>query len=578
MGKKLGVFILVACLLIGIVPAEAAYNKTFDVWDGSVTENWVQDSKHKPYASGYNTSIVDTMGTYYIDSAADFIAFRNAIFEGADTTADFGGIAPLTPFWRCTVELRCNIDLNNINLAYGIGSDYAYVGRTGNTKGEWNFFGGIFNGNGYVIKNINIDPNKPDGAKTQPKENSFDNDDNNVNEAVEAAKKYLGLFGYFKGDNDAAQPYGGRIMNLHLEDVEITLPDEDIAYRAGALIGYGLNDVNIASCSVKNVTFKRNVATDTQPRCYIGGMAGYLESTATHIRNSYVDGVDFSQLPGGLYITNLFMSGMFNANNLNFLNIYSKDVKKCESEFVAGSTPTQAPYYYDSLIYTVGGTFTPGYNNGKAYAEVPERYINKAKQDTVKIGTWNHDGNADTPEVDNIVGTYTVAGASFAGGGTAANRSYPYYMMPVSTGYSLDYTPTASERIILGTNAKLMSNGQEVTAIPETATEVTAQVEIMNATREAQEVEVIIVGYKDGELERVVSETLTAEAATVNLNNGAASSALGSVIVKPSVDTGWAKVTTTKSISTEGLDEIKVFCWNALSDLLPISISGSIEK
>ncbi len=567
MVKTLAALVLTLCMVLGMIPANAAYNKTFDVWDGSVTENWIQDSKHKAYGAGYNTAIVDTLGTYYIDSAADFIAFRNAIYEGVDRTADYGG-GPTTPFWRCTVELRCNIDLNNINLAYGIGSDYATVKLSG--KGEWYRFAGTFNGNGYVIKGISIDPNKPDGAKVQPTESYYDDDDNNVNEAVEAVKTngFIGLFSYFRGDNDATQPYGGRIMNLHLEDVEITLPDEDISYRAGALIGYGLYDVNIASCSVKNVTFKRNAATNTQPRCYIGGMAGFLESTTTYIRNSYVKGVDFSQLPGGLYMTNLYASGMMNVINLNFLNIYSMDVKENNAEFLAGSTPTSGIYFYDSLIYTVGGTFTAGYANGRAYAEVPTRIINNVRQDAsnIKLG-------------EQPVNVYSAAAGGFAGGGTAGDRSYPYYMMPIDNGgYTIDYTPTASERIILGRDAKLLAGDAEVTAIPETATEVTAQVEILNSTREAQEVDVVIAGYKDGKLVRTAAETLTATAATVNLNNGAASDALGSVCVKPSVDTGWAKVNTTKSISTEGLDTIKVFCWNALGDLYALSPSLEITN
>ena len=58
-------------------------------------------------------------------------------------------------------------------------------------------------------------------------------------------------------------------------------------------------------------------------------------------------------------------------------------------------------------------------------------------------------------------------------------------------------------------------------AIPSTsgtATEVTAQVEIVNATRETQEVDVIIAGYKGGKLEAFVAETLNAEVAAVNFN------------------------------------------------------------
>ena len=548
MAKKLGVFILIACLLIGIVPAEAAYNKTFDVWDGSVTENWF--AKTKPEYTK-DTNFRDK--TLYIDSAADFIAFRNAVCDGTTYPAWGGG--PVYNFWQCTIKLRCDIDLNNINLQFGAGANKAFYGK--------------FDGNGHVIKNIKINPNVADGAKTQPET------------AVSAASssEFIGLFGKVIGDNDATAAHGGRIINLHLENVEITLPDDDIVYKAGALIGYGKSDVNIASCSVKNVTFKRNNAvSNNKNRSLIGGMAGFLEGTATYIRNSYVKGVDFSQLPGGMYMTNLYASGMANISGLNFLNIYSMDVKKNNAEFLLGNgAPTSGIYFFDSLIYPMGGTFTAGYNNGRAFAEVPERYVNSVKQEKVTIGTWDHDGNGDTAKVDNVVGTYKGEITGFSGGGTNADRSYAYYMIS-DGGFGLDYTPTASERIIIGKNAKLMSDGVEVTKIPETATEVTAQVEIVNSTREAQEVDVVIAGYKAGKLVRVVSETLTAAAASTPTNNGANSNALGATITKPSVDTGWAKVTTTESISTEGLDEIKVFCWNELSDLLPISISGSIEK
>ena len=100
-------------------------------------------------------------------------------------------------------------------------------------------FTGIFDGNGFVIKNLKITK----------------------------AQKYMGLFGYSSGT----------IMNLVMENVAIDLTYPGLSYT-GALIGY-MAGGEVSNCSVTGSLKVLTSGYDTGYDCYVGGLIGYATGT-----------------------------------------------------------------------------------------------------------------------------------------------------------------------------------------------------------------------------------------------------------------------------------------------------------
>ena len=265
------VIIMAACL-----PVLSHAEENISVWDGaSATEGWAAD-----YNPDYNVS-----QTFEINSAADFIAFRNKVLEEGTNN----------PFYSKTVNLNCDIDLHNYNLRYGLG---AWTDFSGQWYSTGCFFRGIFNGNGHVIKNITMDQTQPDKYLGT----------SDVNGAV-------GLF-----TTDSAS-----INNLGVENVNIVLPSSSSTggYFGGfASISYR---TDVTGCYVKNASFSGGWADGVVAR--IGGFSAYHRQK--DLKNSYVNGIDFtglnSSLMGYTFIGGLVCTG---DGNTNIVSCYSANVIK----------------------------------------------------------------------------------------------------------------------------------------------------------------------------------------------------------------------------------------------------------
>lgn len=535
--KKLGVIFIVCCMIVGLVPAQAAYERAFSVWDGSVTANWYDQS------TNYRNK------TLQINSAADFIAFRNAVWSGTNYPAWGGG--PNYNFWQCTVQLNCDIDLNNINLAFGIG------GVDNNTA-----FMGIFNGNGHIIKNIKINPNEPDGAVVQPAENIKTNAN-----AAENNKNRIGLFGTLVGDNDDNSLNGGRIANLHLENVEITLPNASAASApvyVGAMAGYMYNKTDIYSSSVKNVEIKGGPQTPVQGQRYIiGGMVGAI-NTGT-VKNSYVNGINFKELIPGYHCAWMYKAGMANVEGtVRLMNIYSANVSYSDLPYEYNGQPySHSTLYYDSLLNPIGSTaaFTPVASTVAAYSDAPKRITSDA-----------NNGITETSDITlaegSKIGTLST-GSSFLGDGDLS------YMIDMST-FNGGYAATGSEKMLVGRGGKLIEGESEVlTAAAANGKEIAAQFEILNSTQSAQTVDIILAGYKDGMLKDIKCETLTvpATAGKVTYNQ-----AEGLGYLLSGRKNGYSVINSTVTITSDNYDMIKAFCWNGLSGLMPIAKTAAAAE
>ena len=535
--KKLSAALCALCMFAAVVTVMAetktemvnGAKRSFDVWDGhSVTENWGAE-----YSRG---------GTLEINSAADFIAFRNRCCEEG-LNENWGGAKFKTPLYQVTVTLNCDIDLGNYNLKFGCGG-----------TDKLNSFTGKFNGNGHIIKNIKINPNERDSADVQPALNTFMND-TTENSAV-SQTKYVGLFPYLQGmDTNNGYP---SIVNLHLENVEINIP-KDMSQNevsAGAMVGYMYNTSYIASSSVKNVSFVGGPNEESYTpgkRMFLGGMVGQVHTG--YIGTSYVKGVDFTKLNDGKETSWSYKSGMANnGNSLTFFDVYSAGVKYNDDSTT----------YYDSLFYPVGSAaFTAAYNAGGANAEIPYR----KNVDTIITDIELCKNGNISCKVNNL-----KTGEKIFHGGSG-NSVYNYYMIPCDE-FGIDYPMCASEKVLMGKNGRLI----------ETDGIITAQFDVLNSTGDTQNVDIILAGYKNGELKDIKTEKIA-----VSSNNVAASIGTGSIggeqkgilgsVLKSNLTNGtrWFNYVTTSnaSLNKSDYDEIKAFCWSELGELYSLAESVS---
>ena len=199
----------------------------------------------KPYsATGTGTLVIDGVSYKYMSNGVyetvDGYAIYNA--EGLKWVADVvNATTPYTPtlFDGKTVKL-----LNNINLQ---NNEWIPIGDDRSQRTEWH---GVFDGQGYTVKNIKIT------KKT-------DREDDN--------KSSYGLFGNVKGT----------VKNVIVENVSIAGAPKFI----GALVGR-LNDGLVENCHVKNATVTCNNWT-------IGGVVGQWNNgkiSGCTIENSTIEG------------------------------------------------------------------------------------------------------------------------------------------------------------------------------------------------------------------------------------------------------------------------------------------------
>lgn len=236
------IFLSIMIVITLLMPSNiTASDSNISVWDGKTVDgDW-----------GNNYATTDT---FQIDSADDFMKFRNMVISGSN-------------FIRKTVNLNIDIDLNNNNLRYGIGMQTG----TSWTEGTDVFsFRGTFNGNGHIIKNILMDQTKTDSCL-----------------GTENKTLSIGLF---------STRGGCTLSRFGVENIHIVLPLEaptNLTYYGGIC---GFSDSTIIKlCYAKNVSFSGGW-NGAVYGAYIGGMIG--DKITSSLQSCYVSGVDFTGLSG----------------------------------------------------------------------------------------------------------------------------------------------------------------------------------------------------------------------------------------------------------------------------------------
>ncbi len=569
----------VMTLIFSIIPANAAFVETVSVWDGSVNENWLADqgitSDGQLLNRGFklaNGQLYDaSKPPIYIRSAADFIAFRNDVCEGMDASATQAWYGLDKPYLSATVELMCDIDLNGLNLKYGIGG-----------MNDFAAFMGRFNGNGHTIKNIKINPNLPDAAEIQPGPNTRAGD-TDTNWVVEhsSSPEAVGLFPYTKF---IAKQDGASIINLNLENVEITLPDtlpNETNHYAGALVGRAYNGVQISSCSVKNVVFKGGATSGGKDGklegtyYHIGGLAGEMQQGG-YVNNSYVNGVDFTQLNTEASKNWTYLSGLTDfIGSFKLTNAYTANVKydgakaNCFDSFCY-------PYGSAAILIPsneVAGDYT-SYGSRYAYFYSDE-WVRYTDGEKVENPVYNND--ITVKQLTNNLDTATDWMTSMGGNN---------HMINMYT-FNGEYPRTAAERFVMGRNGKFLCNGAAVADISSAnGGAVKATFETINTTTDPQTLSIIMVSYNDGEMVDIKVDNVVVQANGMKdfmhsdytkfgrAVTKVAKDASGKYTIYTSDGTNPTTITSTSEIRTDNCDEIRAFLWNSLND--PESLAESI--
>ena len=179
-------------------------------WDGSISGSFKKEGK-----------------TIFIDCPADLAALHKLWNDYDDGDQGYKG-------W--TIKLRADLDMNNINF-----NDHT-IGWNDDNK-----FGGTFDGQGHIIRNLKIEGN-----------------DNN-----------RGLFG--KMDN-------GRVKNLKLVNVDIRAGDGDDCH-IGAICGRMYNHSTIEHCAVVGGRVRQYESGNDE----FGAICGYMTNNNNTIEYCYSD-------------------------------------------------------------------------------------------------------------------------------------------------------------------------------------------------------------------------------------------------------------------------------------------------
>ena len=182
---------------------------------------------------------------FLIHNLTELEFFRASVNAG-ETTYNYPGR------W---VALADNIDMAEANWERGIGDG---INAT---------FDGIFDGKGFAIKNLTMNP-----------------------EADSDGYVCGGLFGYTYG--------AATIQNLTLENVAIATTDA--GHNVGALVGFANN--NGGQLTVKNVTVKGDVRIDAPNVDGVGAIVGYSYRSMGTISGCTVDAEDGSYIKGHSFV------------------------------------------------------------------------------------------------------------------------------------------------------------------------------------------------------------------------------------------------------------------------------------
>ncbi len=179
-------------------------------WDGSISGSFKKEGK-----------------TIFIDCPADLAALHKLWGDYEDGKQGYKG-------W--TIKLRADLDMNNINF-----NDHT-IGWNDDNK-----FGGTFDGQGHIIKNLKIE-----------------GEDNN-----------RGLFG--KMDN-------GTVKNLKLVNVDIRAGDGDDCH-IGAICGRMYNHSTISHCAVVGGSVRQYESGNDE----FGAICGYMTNNNNKVEYCYSD-------------------------------------------------------------------------------------------------------------------------------------------------------------------------------------------------------------------------------------------------------------------------------------------------
>ena len=206
-------------LLLMASTATAALADDISVWDGS----------------SYSTSLDVQDKNIYIRSANDFAALRKlwSNFKGVSGSDGRG-------YDTFTIYLECDIDLGRHNFI-----DWCIGWESGNE------FGGHFDGQGHVIKNLYIEGKSNNRA----------------------------LFGYLNG---------GNVRNLKIDRFSVISGDGSQSH-VGVLCGRMVNHSTISHCAVVNGYLEsiNNEGTKSHKDCELGLICGYADGNCNEILYCY---------------------------------------------------------------------------------------------------------------------------------------------------------------------------------------------------------------------------------------------------------------------------------------------------
>ena len=182
-------------------------------------------------ATIYFDGVEESYHHEYIGSAESLFAFAKSVNEGGDS------------WTNQKVSLVADIDLNNVA--------WTPIGQTGATQ-----FKGIFDGNGFTIKNLNVDSSAQTGKHYSS--GLFGWAESHVtikNVNIDGAKvvgnhNVAGIVGY---------TYSGKVINCHVTNAEIVCThanDDACGDKCGLIAGYAGNESRITDCSGADSTVK----------------------------------------------------------------------------------------------------------------------------------------------------------------------------------------------------------------------------------------------------------------------------------------------------------------------------------
>ena len=515
--KKLLISVMALITAVGMMNVSAAYVPEFSVWDGSIDTSWAEN--------------YDSDSIFTIETAAQLAGLRNLVWEGKN-------------FANKLIRLNANIDLNNLNWKYGIG------GRKDSSWGEnTNLqFKGEIRGNGYIIKNLSINPNLSDASEESG---------NNVSDDVLGQNICYGFLGYTSS---------GTVGGINLENVSVTFPNtqKDMLYQIGGLAGFTADTV-YSACTVKNIKFCGGWFAYAGTPCdlNIGGLIGDMNSGT--VNNCYTNGVDYTTMKNGRINSRAYKSGLLcvSTSSPTINNSYAVNMKYDRD----GKTELWTDYWqyntrnFDTFVYcrkNGDSSYHTFKTNGKVYTD---NYDHRREEDLVS-------GAEDKA-------TAAVFGENFdfapALKGEGDNAKTVYTMIDLSE-YGIKYPVTGAEKIF-AVKPVFYSNGAEIDTLEDAGSDLTVKFKSYNTTGQAQSFDLIEAGYTDGKLADVHKESVSLSKNVPVTEPERWEQWQPYVYGKTAEELAVSQETEGEvSAKADGINALKVFCWESMESQQPIAL------